>query len=719
MVEQRLTIKAAEHQTPGIEGAGDRIATVMLQVPGGKATVFGLFLLRDGREPVRESVARIIRSHLEHAASAMAGDANIPRRFEAALAELNDALHDASQEHGLALDAFESVVGVLTNNQLFVSGIGSLHALFLHKTAERRFAIYELNEQFRADTEATWEKPFVTVLDGELHPGDIFYVANRVPTSAIAVTDLQDVLITLPPQGALERIQQFLPHDLAYGALCFHVAEDDRGGPPKKTNPIASLAHLGQTKSDTQDLLGEQGTDITGIIRRAAAALAAKLSAPGSRGYKSLLKRTARALVQLLAAILIALVALVKLVGRLVRTLLVRILDTQSRNRGTWTTALRRQVDRVRTLPPGARYVGIGIVAIVLVLILSVGIMGRRSAAREEEETFATTVSRIEEKTTAAEASLIYDDTNQARTLLTEAAVLLETLPSDSRNHESEVARLREGIEGILDKVRRIETVTPSLVAELTDGSGLTAFAAADGALYGITTQNQLYRINELEHTVENRNATSGTIGTIGLLASEGSNLLFIDSNQRLGRADVAANTLNPVTSGVDGLAGVDDITVYNDALYVLSADSQQIAKMRPQGGNYEAGTDWISERASDLTLARDIAIDGDLYVLTGTDVVRFKSGREVTWDHEALDPALGDPVDLWTDIDSPYLYMLARNEGGRIIVYDKATGKIVTQYTTPELASAIGFVVREADNQIVFATGSQIWSFSATHLLK
>ena len=88
------------------------------------------------------------------------------------------------------------------------------------------------------------QKPFVTVLDGEIHPGDIFYVATRTPSSAIALADLQDVLITLPPQGALQRIRQFLPHDTAYGALCFSASEEEKSGPPKRQIPLRPLRNL-------------------------------------------------------------------------------------------------------------------------------------------------------------------------------------------------------------------------------------------------------------------------------------------------------------------------------------------------------------------------------------------------------------------------------------------------------------------------------------------
>lgn len=716
MAPQRLTTKAAELVTPSQTGSGKFVDAILLTVEGTQTRIFALLTVQGEPDAAYEQLARIVGTQLEQAHRAITEEANVARCFEMLLADLNAAFAAFAAEHpSLALKRVECIVGILTEAQLFVSGFGNLLALFLHKTADRRFVIYELHAQLAAEAELSWEKPFVTILDGELHPGDIFYIATRAPAHAIALSDLQDVLVTLPPAGALERVQQFLPPDVAYGALCFHVAEEERIGPPKKTNPIASIAALGQTKSETADLLGEQGADVSGFVRRVVALLSAKLTAPGSRGYKSMLKRMARFTLQFLGAVIVALIVAIKFILRMATTLVVRIFRT-SKSGSETRVAL---TSHLRSLPPSAKYIAGGAITVILLLVVSISFMSRQGTKRAEEETFATTSSTIEEKTNAAEASLLYDDTAKASTLMNEAAALLETLPSDNRAREERITALRSALAALQAKIRRETPVTLATIAELGPNEvAMDTFTTVNGALYAFAKDGDLLRVNELEKTFSQELSASGAVTGIRTTVGENANMLLIDSNRRLGRADLAAKTIRPITSGVEGMASAEDLTLYNSALYVLSAASQQIVLMRAQGDGFEAGTPWISNRSSDLTKARDLTIDGSVFVLTDSDVIQFKSKNEVTWVHDTFSPALVNPTDIWTDVESKYLYILDPGSS-RVLVYEKSTGKLAMQYTAPEFSGAIGFAVREKDNQIIVATGTKIASFTATHLLQ
>lgn len=715
MAEQRLTTKAAELVSSPHAGSGKFVDAILLPVEGTPLRVFGL-LAAQSDDDVSQQIDRILQTALRNAQRDLGEHANVARRFETLLADLNGAMAALAAEHPtLQLRQVDAIVGFTTEQQLFVSGFGALLALFLHKTADRRFVIYELHAQLAAESELTWDKPFVTILDGELHPGDIFYLATRTPNHAIALSDVQDILVTLPPAGALERIQQFLPQDAAYGALCFHVAEEDKGGAPKKANPIASLAALGHTKAETADLLGEQGSDITGFIRRVIALLSGKLAAPGSRGYKSMLKRMAKFALQFLGAVLIAIVQVVRFVAVLLFTLLRRIFNTQPDGE----RPLERISRRIRSIPPATKYVAGALLSLALLLIVSISFFSHRSEQRKDEATFASTIATVEEKANAAEASLIYNDTSKAYDLMQEAAALLETLPQNSRAHEAQIEALQTTLATLQAKIRKETLVTLTTVAALGPNDvAMETLTAANGSLYAFAKDGDVLRVNELEHTFSQEIAASGAISGIRSLVGDGANLLFIDSNRRLGRADLTTKTIRPLTSGVEGMASAEDMANYNGALYVLAAASQQIVKMRPQGDGYEAGTPWISNRSSDLSGARDITIDGTVYVLTTDDVVQFRSSKEVTWTHDAFDPALKNPIDIWTDIESTYLYILDPGSS-RLVVYEKESGKLAMQYTSPDFASAIGFVVREDTNTIIIATGTKVASFSATHLLQ
>ena len=213
------------------------VNTLLLSLPHGDGGIFGVFSVTSRNADDRERFLHILKSHLEEMRSDIVLDeVNIPRRFEAMLVRLNADLARFSEHHRIPLKHSNIILGVMTNTQVFFSGIGTHHALFLHQTAERRYVVYELDAQLTSQ-EHTWGKPLVTVLDGELHPGDVFYVATRIPPHALNLGDVQDILVTLPPNGALERIQQFVPITQHFGGVCFHVSDDVSVGPPKKPIP--------------------------------------------------------------------------------------------------------------------------------------------------------------------------------------------------------------------------------------------------------------------------------------------------------------------------------------------------------------------------------------------------------------------------------------------------------------------------------------------------
>ncbi len=178
-MSQQLVIKSADLVIAPPRGELD-VRGVLHTLPLGKGWVFGLFTLDIKDETDRERIAHILRSHLEHLAADLAEETNVVRRFEQTLSRVNRDLHRASKDLSLSIDKFNAVIGVLSRGQIFLSGIGKLKTLFLHKTAERRYVIYELDAKFHDGQERTWEKPLVAVLDGELHPGDIFYLATPI-----------------------------------------------------------------------------------------------------------------------------------------------------------------------------------------------------------------------------------------------------------------------------------------------------------------------------------------------------------------------------------------------------------------------------------------------------------------------------------------------------------------------------------------------------------
>lgn len=727
-MSQHLVIKSADLVISPSRGELD-VRSVLHTLPQGKGWVFGLFTLEHRDDIARERVAHILHSHLEHLAADLGEEANVVRRFEQTLSRVNRDLGRAAQDLNLQLDRFHCVIGALSRGQIFLSGLGKLKALFLHKTAERRYVIYELDAQFQDDQERTWQKPLVAVLDGELHPGDIFYLATPVPHSILGLNELQDILVTLPPAGALQRIRQYLPTTDHFGGLAFHAMEEDKTGIVRKGNPINSLQELEHTKERTANVLGDQQADLVGTVKEVASGLSKKLSSPGVRGAGTTFKRFLGLMVKASSGVVAVIVALfIKIRSRINDHLTERRTSRAMRHGmgrsprtgskpGFWSTSLAFLGELSTTRK-------FALLSFLMVMVIFGGVIFLRGGESEKEKTetaFAASVKSIEDDILAAEASLIYRNNTEAQKTMENAATTLETLPRDTNEHLGEVERLSKSLAALQAKIRGITLIEPTEIADLRSLDSSASLLSTTGTSAGIIAladNLNVYKLDVIGRSWLKQEITTGPISRLKSSTTLGADVIAVDATQQLARLNLTDRTFNTVTSGTNGMASVEDITTYNDTLYALTSVSQQIVKMRPQAPNFEGGTAWISARNTDLTTARAIAIDSDVYVLIANGIVKFSSGREQDWQTGIIDPPLTQPSDLWTAPESTFLYVLDPTEK-RIIVLDKATGAVEAQYVTDSFADAVGFIVEEATSKITVITSTQALEFTPQHLIK
>ncbi len=686
--------------------------------------IFGLVKILGRPDHKRKVLSSIIQERLKQFNQNVEPGSNIPRRFEHILQEVNqDIAEHIATSAKIPLSDFHAVIGIVHDRQLFLSGIGSLLALFMHRTAKQRYVIYELNKQFQADGEVSWEKPFVTVLDGELHEGDVFYLGTRVSSREIGLGELQDVLVTLPPSGALKRIQQFLHQNTPYGSICVQVLQPSNNLEPKKLNPFSSIEQLGQTKAITAELLGEQTPDIGGWMQKGSHSLLQYLSAPGTRGVKHavffVLRFFIKILTQILSIILLAIKEFFSLlwtlflaIGRLYRSH--RSGDRDVKKEATEkVTALS---ERIRRLPTVSKYLAGGILISSLIFIVSMSFWNAHKTKTESEATFTVLQEHIDESIATAQAHLIYENEDQAWIAVNEALSLFETLSPHNRGQEDEYDRIQIDLTLLLNDIRGITVPDLTTLLSFEDDSPIT-MTEVEGAIYLVNNQNQLQRVDELNNTLQPIELTLGSIGAITRATGEGSNILFVDDQQQLGRINLTENTANPIVSGVSALESVEQIFLYNDSLYVLSAATQQLVKMRPQGTGYEAGTSWIGSLDSDLSTAIDLAIDGDIFIATANTITRFNSGLELSFELDRIDPPLSNPKSLWTTIGTDYIYLFEPDQE-RLLVFNKS-GNLRAQYIDPSFVSGIDMIIREEEKRILIVTESEIMSFPAEHLLQ
>lgn len=720
---QPLIIKSA-HSARTLPNASPLLGVHLIPLPDAQGSVFAIATGTARHTSWFPTAWSIIAEHLEMYAREFPEGGNIPRRFEQMLQSLNAALVDSlGEQDRFPKHALHAIVGVLSQTQVFTSGIGNLHALFLHKTTKQRYTIYELDTQFRTDGAEDPKIPFVTVLDGELHPGDIFYVATRLPARELDTAGLQDILVTLPPASALSRIEQHAGFDAAYGGICFQVAVEENDGLLKKENPIVSIEHLGETKEETAMILGEEQPSLAKWIANKSEPLLKHLSAPGMAGSASFLRRSARLVLKYLTVITVTIITAGAYLWRILRTGLQRsrtfIQETiqDKKARETWKQRLAERWRVIRALPLSVKLSVIGTCIVLIGGTTGIFLWRTHAKTVAAENRFQELVREIDEKQEAADASLIYNNKEQARQLLAQAEALFKNLP-DAPGHDAETSRLRTALDASFAQVQGVTPITPSRLATLADavpGASWTETTTVNGVIYGVTDTIALTAFPSLENTLSVISTTNGTVGRILHMSAEGNTILFIDDARHLGAISLSAKTINPLVSGADKLPSIEDIGWYNGNVYLLSANAGQIVKMRPQGSGYEAGTPWVTSSTSSLADARALAIDGDVYVLTKNGIIKFSSGKEQPFTLGGFDPAFQNPTDIWTSLASSYLYILDP-DAKRVVILNKK-GEFITQYMSNDLAGTFRIFVDEEKKIITATSPSAILSFPATHL--
>jgi hypothetical protein len=161
--------------------------------------------------------------------------------------------------------------------------------------------------------------------------------------------------------------------------------------------------------------------------------------------------------------------------------------------------------------------------------------------------------------------------------------------------------------------------------------------------------------------------------------------------------------------------------------LYVAHPPSQQILRYEPvaDGSSFIAPTPYFLGENEPVDSFRRLFIDGDIYALTGDNVLRYFNGRRVT-SYALADPPDGEDVRPGHDYQQ-FAGTGLRNEAGRLYVWDashkrvlvfnKEDGTYLEQFVADgsEFDDVRGMYVAEGaagqPSALIFATAGGLYS--------
>lgn len=664
--------------------------------------VFCVYRIDGTTSAKKQDIAIAIHDQLDRFRQSVNEKANIARRFEHLIQSINEQLRPIlSDIHTVSLDQIHISIGVTSQNNLFLAGFGKIEAEYLHKSGNQRYTLYELHKQFDTPEEANTEKLLVTILDGELNPGDVFLLTSKC-CSNIESSDKQDILVTLPPKSALQRLEQHLGPQEDLSAIAVSVYKHIDSG-RKKINPFSSLKQLDDKQKETNIMLGDDAPNIKVAIENFIENLVRQLSRPGERDARSIFYSLLRLLLRFLLFLFRTLYRLTVILASLAKSILVEIKNNKR---------LPKPASVIKPLitEKKSRIIVSIVAAVVLIGVLTGGfILARNRRIARQNAEYAEVYLEIERDLDSASTSLIYNDTERARSLAEAAFTRLDTIPETGAT-SAKRGELNTKLLAVLNDLRKAEPVNPTALLEGTSISHIAKNEA--GGILGVSDSGRFYTYNPLSDSFEESGGAE-SVAPIKALVSSTNSYYAITSSGDLAR--IEGSGVSATSSGISESTPVTNIELYNGSIYSAIAGNEQIIRYRPQASGFDAGTPWITNRFSGLDNLRDIAIDGEIYLLTANDVVRFLAGREQSFDINTIDPPLSNAEHIFTNSDSNYIYILEPSSE-RVVVFDKA-GNLIQQYTSDALANATELLVDEERRVILFSSTEGVFEFEASHL--
>lgn len=654
-------------------------------------------------------------------------DLDINHAFESALQKLNQKLQETSAEIGSTwLNKFNVSIAVLKDQSLLFTQLGSIHAFLI----QRQQIINIIDTTKNKSQTINPLKIFNNVLSGKLTAQSTVVFCTESLLDYFSPEKIKKTILEYSAEESSVEIEKILTENNVpanFAALIINLVAES--APSAQTTVTTSLglgsaapindsmhALVNKEKTTSQFLSPTVWTTVKNQLehwRSNTTAEATPSLGAVDPTWKLMLKKIWQGLKIFFWKVVSGIIWCAKMLGNLFKKRgeyrnKFQHVPNNATNKITHLVAWFKQLSLPRKILLGL------VILAIFIFAQSIIYKGKAQESEALKQKYAEQLTLGENALNEAKADLLMNNEKGAREKLETAKTALANIPADSTSAKEQRAALEKNLQEQIQKINRIQNIaTPQILLDyntLNSNLSLKNFALIADNFYAFDNNNgSVYQGNQKNGEVKTVLSASDKAPFTAIIKDSAATILGVRENNNFFQFNPVLEKYSAVELTLEKTdAAIPAFVSYGPRLYVLDTKNNQIYKLTKDGDAYNNSTAWITENDVNLSTAKDLAIDGNIYVLKDNQVLKFYGGK-LAADFKLVDfePALTSPTALYTDENTQNIYLLEPSQK-RLIVFDKA-GNLVKQYTAESFTNLKDMIIDEINNKAYLLNGTQV----------
>ena len=608
--------------------------------------------------------------------------------FEKLLRELNSILPPLLPAHDPLHQSLSIIIASVRSDIISFGYAGNPDAFFIRPKQTGDGLILEIFDK-KGGNAAPSANLFSQVVSGKISSGDILFLATSNVLDYLSQEKIKRTLLSLSPQPAAETLKSLLNESRSREKFGMVIIKAIASLPAKQPSSHHSIEKFIEKKSSTATILTPQFSHIAKSAIQNGLNMAKNFALSGFETAKQMYPKKANAKPAISAAV-----------------------KEPGAQLPSWQdiSLVQKIIEPLKKIPIQQRRIILIIAG--LAAILFIGILFSFSE-REQKQTVlqnSEMAERVRTNIEKAEADLIYGNEASAREAYDKISLDLKTPDGEQFSKAAANRELLNRYDIIKQKLFHLMSLgakeSQSVPLAFESGQQPEKILFAGKRLAVLDSAGKFHSIDSDKKTQTQFSAQP-----------EQKPLLTASSKSAIaGLSDIVVeqydSSLKKTIYKIDPLPARSTLSInfFSDKLYFLVPDERQIFVYSRSGGAYKRSKAWVDKGAESLADALDFAVDGEIFVLKNDGTVaKFSKNKQVEFELDAVEYQIS-PSKIITPNESAPLYILDK-AAGRIIVYDKKTGKLSVQYIADQ--SIIDTAIDDSNSQMAVLYGKKVQIYS------